>query len=179
MWKDYNKYKVLKVFFDDPLPKGRGFQLRALARKVNLAPKSVGIYLKQLEKEGLVLKEKYENSTYPLYRANRDNEIFRLYKKLDTVSSLFETGLVEHLQEKLMPDCIVLFGSASRGEDVKESDIDLFVQCKETKVELDRFEKALGRKIHIFFTERFSSLSKELKNNIANGTVLKGYLEAF
>jgi len=177
MWKEYNKYRVMKAFFDDPLPKGGGFQLRALARKVRLAPKSVGIYLRQLEKEGLVVKEKY--AAYPVYRADRDSEPFRLYKKLDTISSLFESGAVNRLQESLMPDCIVLFGSASRGEDLKGSDIDLFVQCKEAKTELGGFEKALGRKINIFFSERFGSLSKELRNNIINGTVLKGYLEAF
>lgn len=87
-----------------------------------------------------------------------------------------EIGLLDYLSENLMPDCIILFGSASKGEDMKDSDIDLFIQSKEKKVKLDKFEKKLNRKINIFYCERYEDLSKELKNNIINGIILKGYL---
>ncbi len=176
MWKNYNKYRVLKVFFDNPLPRGIGFQLREISRRIKLAPKSVGIYLKELGKEGLILKEKHGVLGYPVYYANRDSELFRLYKKLDLISSMNEIGLLDYLSETLMPDCIILFGSASKGEDMKDSDIDLFIQSKEKKVKLDKFEKKLDRKINIFYCEKFEDLSKELKNNIINGIIVKGYL---
>lgn len=179
MWKKYNKYRVLKVFFDDPLPKGGGMQLREISRKINLAPKSVGIYLKELEKEGLVLRESHRVQGYPVYYANRDSEMFRMYKKLDMVSSIRESGLLDYMSDKLMPDVIVLFGSASRGEDTRESDIDLFAQCGEGKTDFARFEKLLNRKINVFFSEDFGGLSAELKNSIINGIVLKGYLKVF
>lgn len=179
MWKKYNKYRVLKPFFDDPHPKGIGFQLREISRKINLAPKSVSIYLNELEKEGLIIKRPHRIHGYPVYYANTENESFKLYKRLDMISLLYETGLLEHLHESLMPDCIVLFGSAARGEDSRDSDIDLFIQCEQTKIDLDKFEKKLNRKINIFFSKSFNSLSNELKNNIINGVVLKGYLEVF
>jgi len=179
MWKNYNKYRVMKVFFDDPLPEGIGFQLREISRKIKLAPKSVGIYLEELEKEGLILRKKHRVLGYPIYYANRDGELFRLYKKLDLISSIKETGLLDYLSDRLMPDAIVLFGSASRGEDVKGSDIDLFVQCKEKKLELERFERQLNRRINPFFSENFSRLSEELKNSIINGAIIKGYLKVF
>ena len=145
MWKNYNKYKVLKVFFDDPIPKG-GFQLREIGRLTKLAPKSVGIYLDELIKEGLVLKESHRPHKYPLYYSNRDAASFKLYKKLDLVASLFDIGLLDHLYDTFVPECIVLFGSAARGEDVKGSDLDIFIEAEGKSIDLSRFEKKLGKK---------------------------------
>ncbi len=178
MWKNYNKYKVLKVFFDDPVPKG-GFQLREIGRLAKLAPKSVGIYLEELIKEGLVVKEIRRLHKYPVYYANRDDSSFKLYKKLDLVASLYETGLVDHLYDKRVPGCIVLFGSASKGEDLKGSDIDIFIEASEKIIDLSKFEKKLGRRINPIFSGNFQELSQELKNNIVNGVILKGYLKAY
>lgn len=78
-----------------------------------------------------------------------------------------------------MPDAIVLFGSFSRGEDVKESDIDLFMVAKEKQLDIAKFEKYLDKQINIIWEENFNRLSKELRNNIINGIVLHGYLKVF
>ena len=78
-----------------------------------------------------------------------------------------------------MPDVIILFGSVSKGEDIKESDLDLFVLSDKEKIDLSLFEKKLNKKINIFFDNNFNKLSKELRNNIINGVILKGYLKVF
>ena len=78
-----------------------------------------------------------------------------------------------------MPDVIILFGSASKGEDIEESDLDLFIQAPEKKLSLEKYEKLLNRGITLFFEENFSRLSNELKNNILNGIVLRGYIKTF
>jgi len=174
-----NRYKILKVFFEDPSPKGIGFQLREISRNVEIAPTSVKKYLNELGKEGFVIKVKHRIHGYPVYYANRDNENFKLHKKLDTIIKIRDSDLLDYLSESCMPDVIILFGSASRGEDLKDSDIDLFVMAKEEKIDLDKFEKILNRKINLFFSEDFSKLSKELRNNIINGVILKGYLKVF
>mgnify|MGYP001561566817 CR=1 FL=1 len=173
-----NRYKILKIFFDDPLPKGIGFQLREISRKVNIAPTSVKNYLLELEKEKLIIKTKHRIYGYPVYYANRDNENFKFYKKVDNILMIQESGFLEYLLTECMPNVIILFGSASRGEDLKESDIDIFLECEKTKLSLKRYEKILNRKVNLFFG-KFNKLSKELKNNILNGTILKGYLKVF
>ena len=175
MWKKYNKYRVLKVFFNDPLPKG-GYQLREISRLVNVSPKSVGLYLQELTKEGFVRKEGHRIHGFPVYYGNRESPLFRLHKKLDLIASLHETGLVDFLHESCSPECIVLFGSAGRGEDVKGSDIDLYLEAKEKKISLSGYERGLGRKINPFYGPDYKKLSCELRNNIANGVILKGYL---
>ena len=176
MLKKGNIIKVLEVFFDNPLPEGIGFQLREISRKIKLAPKSVKLYLKELEKENLIIERKHRIHNYPVYYANRDNDYFKFLKRLNIIRRIKESGLLDYLDEKCMPEVIILFGSASRGEDVKDSDIDLFLQCKEKKMDLIKFEKELNRKINVFFEENFDKLSKELKQNVINGYKLNGFL---
>ena len=179
MLKKDNRYRILKIFFENPLPNGIGFQLREISRNTGIAPLSVKKYLVELEKEGLVLVKRHRIHNYPVYYTNRDNENFRFLKKLDNISSIKESGLLDYIDDNLTPEAVVLFGSAARGEDTEESDLDLFVFSKEKKVELGRYEKILKRKINIFFSDNFIKLSPQLKNNILNGIILKGYLKVF
>lgn len=176
MLKKDNTFKVLGVFFDDPVPAGIGFQLREISRKIRLAPKSVKNYLEELEKEKLVIKKRHRPHQYPVYYANREDEYFKYLKRLNTLREIKESGLLDYLGEKCLPDVIILFGSASKGEDIKESDIDIFVQSEEKKIDLSKYEKELKRKINLFFEKNFDRLSEELKKNIINGDKLKGYL---
>ncbi len=177
MLQKYNKWVVVRQFFDDPIPEG-GFSLREISRKAKIAPTSVKKYLKELEKEGFIARTRNRQG-FPVYSANRENEGYVFYKRINTLSTIYESGLLDYLYKTCMPDAIVLFGSAARGEDIKGSDIDLFLLCKEKKVELQQFEKNTGRSINILFSENFDSLSAELKNNILNGIKLKGYIKAF
>ena len=174
-----NRDKVLGIFFEDPFPKGVGFQLREISKKVNVAPPSVKRYLDELENEGLIIREKHRIHNYPTYFAKRDNTYFKLLKRLDTIKTIEESGLLGYLNDRCMPDVMILFGSAARGEDIKESDIDLFLQCKERKLDLEKYGLQLSRKINLFFSEELNKLSKELKNNIINGVILKGYIKLF
>lgn len=174
-----NRYKVLRIFFEDPFPKGIGFQLREISRKIKVATPSVKRYLIELEKEELIVKTEHRIYGYPVYYANRDNENFKFLKRLDNIMKIKESGLLDYLSENCMPDTIILFGSSAKGEDLKDSDIDLFIMSEKEKLSLEKFEKQLNRKVNIFFSDSFTKLSKELKNNIINGIILKGYLKVF
>ena len=178
MLQNYNKYKILKLFFDNPLPEG-GFQLREISRKAKLAPTSVKNYLKELEKEKLILKKKHRINNFPIYFSNRNNQNFRFYKKISTIITIKESSLLDYINDSCLPDSIILFGSAVRGEDIEGSDIDIFIQAKQTELNLKKYETELNRKINPFFEQKFNKLSKELKNNILNGENLSGFLKIF
>jgi predicted nucleotidyltransferase len=184
MLRKDNRYKILRVFFDNPNPKGVGFQLREISRKVNIAPPSVKKYLDELSKEEgygypLIIKGEHRVHRYPVYMANRASEYFRFLKKIDMITRLYESRILQYLYEKCIPGAIVLFGSASKGEDLEDSDVDLFLLCKERKLDIGRYEDCLKRRISVLFEENFNKLSKELKNNILNGVILQGYLKVF
>ena len=161
------------MFFDYP---SRTFQLRELSRLLKMGLPSVINHVKALESEGFVQSE--NAGTYKGYAAS-GNDRFRLYRRNDMILRLHETGFVEALVDEFAPDAIVLFGSASRGEDVEESDIDVLVVAKEHETDVRKFEGSLKRKVNLQFEPDLTGIPKELLNNIANGIVLYGYLRCF
>src|SRR3989338_8660624 len=178
MLQKSNMWKVFEVFFDNP---DKQHYLIDMARKIGLAHTSVKKILDDLPKERLIIKsvEKKGRRNFPLYKANISEKKFKIYKREFNIYSLLESGLVEHLQEKLSPKSIIVFGSYEHGDDNEESDIDIYLECKKEKIEVKKFEKKLKRKIELHFNERFSDYSKELKNNIINGFVLGGFLGGY
>lgn len=174
MLSNYNGWKVLMAFFNDPL---KEYGLRELSREVKIAPKSVKNYLKPLIQKKIIIEKSSHNLIY--YKANRESKEFLFNKKINNLSIMAESGLIEHIYESCLPNAIILFGSFGKGEDIKESDVDLYVQSKEKKIMLEKYEKIINKTINVFFSDNFGKLSSELKNNIINGTILKGYLKVF
>lgn len=174
MLKDYNRYRVLKIFLDSPT---ESFRIRELSRMSKLAPASVMNYLREFELGGLI--KRFIKRRVPFYQALLDNERFKLFKKISIIYELDNSGLIEELWEKLAPDAIILYGSYAKGESVEESDIDLFIIGKEKEIKLEEFEEKLGKRVHIIFDEDVKNIPKELKNNLVNGYVLKGYFKLF
>ena len=174
MIENYSRYKILQEFFDFPR---KDFQMREISRNTKIAQPSVMNHLKALVSEKLISKEK--KGIYPSYIANRENEFFKQYKINDLILKMKKIGLIEYIYNSCLPNVIILFGSASKGEDIEKSDIDLFVQSPEKKLSLEKYEKLLKRNISILFKEDFSKLNDELKNNIINGIIIKGYLKVF
>ena len=144
---------------------------------IGLTHKSVLIYLNQLLKLELI---KINTKTlYKSYNANTENQMFQRYKKTINLIKIYESGLVDYLYDKLMPDNIILFGGYAKGTDIKTSDIDIFIEIKEEKIDVSKFEERLGRKIHLVFEKDILNINKELRNNIINGIVLSGNMRLF
>jgi predicted nucleotidyltransferase len=174
MLENYNKFKLLKVFLDSPTD---NFRLRELSRLSNISPPSVINYLKDLEKEKFI--ERYTKRDIPFYKAKRENNKFILYKKISIIQELDSSGLIDFIWDKASPDVIILYGSYAKGESIESSDVDLFIIGKEKELNLDSFEEKINKRIHIIFEDNIKNIPKELKNNLINGTILKGYLKVF
>lgn len=166
------------MFFIQPT---REHYLLDISRKIGISHTSVKRNLVRLVKTGLINEEieKRGGRKFPVYKGNIENKLFRWYKRAYNIISIFESAIIEFLEEKLTPKVIVLFGSYGRGEDTETSDIDLYVECRKEEADLGKFEKKLGRKIELHFNENFTTYPKELKNNIINGLPLAGFLEGY
>ncbi len=169
--------RTLEPFFIEP---SKEHYLLDLSRRIKLAHTSVEKNLRKLINAGFVEKNvlKKGKRAFPVYKAKVNSTLFRRHKKIYNLTSILESGLIEHL-EQLAPKSIALFGSYSRGEDLGESDIDIFVECPQEALDLKKYEKKFSRKIELHFQENFTSYPKELKNNIVNGIVLSGFLEGY
>lgn len=178
MLQKSSMFKTLEVFFISP---SKQHYLMDISRKIQLAHTSVKKNLDKLVKLGLIT-ESVENKgkrKFPFYKANSESRLFNKEKRIYNFYSVLNSGIIDFIEEKLMPKCIVLFGSYQRGEDKEDSDVDFFVECRENKIDVKKFEKKLSRKVQLHFKEKFDLYPKELKNNIINGTVLIGFLEAY
>ncbi len=170
--------QVASVFFREPT---KDHYLKEISRKAKLAHTSVKKHLEVLKNEAIIKEtiQKRGSRDFPIYNSNINGKAYKRYKGQYNRQDSSFYGLLSYLSNKLMPQAIVLFGSYSEGSDIEESDIDIFVECKKQKIDLSKYEKELNRKIQLHFNEDFKSFPKELKNNIVNGVVLRGYLEAF
>jgi len=170
------KQTIKEYFFVNPTSKMR---LREIERNLKIPLPSVIRYCKELKHEGILTTIKTGNVVF--YTADRTNENFLLEKKLYNIKSLYNSGLINFLKTELSNPVVIVFGSYSRGEDIENSDIDLYIETPSKKeLKLEKFEKTLKRKIQIF---RHASL-KEIKNNnlvnnIINGIILNNYIEVF
>lgn len=167
-------WRVFVSFAKSPM---KVFHIRELSRILNLAPTSIILHIKELEKNKLIVQDK--TGLYTSYKANFDNDNFRFYKKIHNLIELKESGLIEEIENKLFPTTIVLFGSYTKGEDIETSDIDLLLIAEKKTINLSKYEKQLSRKIQLFFSDDINKLPRELKNNILNGIVLSGFLKVF
>lgn len=181
MSKIINNQSFLKYFFDEP---NKWLHVREMARLLKLTPTTTSKHLNQLYKEGFLAKK--QERGHLLFKANAESNSYKDAKILCNIKSIRVSGLIEHLDKELhYPEAVVLFGSYAKGENDKNSDIDLFVLSNRKKeISLEEFEKKLKARIQLFIKNRgeFVKLQKEnknLSNSILNGIVIKGYLEVF
>ncbi|MFC1690592.1 nucleotidyltransferase family protein [Nanoarchaeota archaeon] len=167
-----NNYRILELFIEYS---SRDFSIRGIARQLKLSHATVIKHIKDLVKLKLVKKK--EDTLYPTYYANSENRKYKFYKKNYIIHEINESGLVNYLEEKLFPSSLILFGSCSKGDFNQNSDIDIFVESKESKLDLSIYEKKLKRKINLLFEPNINKLSKELRNNIINGIILYGFIK--
>jgi len=170
-------YNIAEVFFNEPT---KPHYLIEISKKVGLAHTSTKNYLITLKKEGVINEdiEKKGKRFFPSYTAEINNSAYKNYKKISNLIKINNSGLIDDLRDKLMPKSIILFGSYSKGEDIETSDIDIFVEAKKQEIDISKYEKEFKRKIELHFNESFNNYPKELRNNIINGIILYGYLEA-
>ena len=167
-----NTYKILELFIEFP---SKDFSARGLARDLKLSHATILKYLADLSKLELVKKK--ETTLYPTYFANTENPKYKFYKKNWLILKITESRFVDYLQKETLPSSIILFGSGAKATFTEKSDIDIFVEAKETKLDLTKYEKKLNHNIHVLFESNINHLSKELRNNIVNGVILYGYIK--
>lgn len=166
-----NSYRILELFIELP---NQEFSLRGIARKLNLSHSTILKLIFNLTRADLVRKK--EGVLYPIYYANIENQIYKLYKKEWMILKIINSGLIEYIQKHTLASSIILFGSSSKATFTRQSDIDIFVESKSSSLNLKKYKKILGKDINLLFEQNINDLSKELKNNIINGSVLYGFI---
>ena len=166
-----NTYRILELFIEFPT---KDFSLRGIARHLKLSHATVLKYINDLKKLEFIKKK--EETLYPTYFANTENHKYKFYKRNWFILKINESELIEYIQKETLPSSIILFGSGAKATFTEKSDIDIFVEAKESKLNITKYEKKLNRKINLLFEPNLNNLSKELINNIISGVVLYGLI---
>lgn len=163
--------KILELLFEYPT---KEFHIRELSRILDISPPAISKAVKNLNKQNIVIVEK--NILHNV-KANLNNENFKHLKRVENIKRIYSSGLFNYIRGSFPLATIILFGSYSKGEDTERSDIDIAIlNFKERKMNLEKYEEILKRKINIEFIN-MKNITKELKNSIINGIVLSGYIE--
>ena len=161
------RYLVIKA--------GLSFNLRSLARALEVSSTAIAKALPGLEKNQIVKVKKDKESKRLSIELNRDSFTIIQLKRVENLRMIYESGLVNFLSDSFPGKTIVLFGSYSLGEDTIKSDIDIvIIDAKEKNIELSEYNKKLDRLIFLHFYPDFKKIGIPLKENILNGIVLKG-----
>ena len=122
------KDKIKEYFFVNPTVKVR---VRQIERELKIPLPSAIRYVKELEKEGILKNEKIAEIV--LFSADRTSSAFLLEKRLFNIKSIYLSGVIEHLVNEYSNPIILVFGSYAKGEDIEDSDIDLYIQTSSKK----------------------------------------------
>ena len=158
----------LKPFFEDCY---REIAVREYARKIKVTPPTASKLLKQFTERNLLKKR--EDRRFLLFRADRENPTLKKLSHIYWEEKLKD--LIEYLIEELHPNAITLFGSLANLEVNENSDIDLavFTEFKKNP-NLEKFQKKLGKEIHLFTFESLEKVNKELRTGILRGHLIRG-----
>lgn len=128
-----NSQKALNFLIQNP---GKQFTANEVQKEIKISKAGINVALRKLIKEKLVFREK--RAKIFLYYVDHSNPVVKQLKVLQTIMILQPlTVKIKDCSEKA-----VLFGSCARGEDLPDSDIDLFVLTnakEEVKTTLEKF----------------------------------------
>ncbi len=153
-----NFIKIISFFFKNPMEE---FSQTNLITKVKLSKVTLIKQLKELVDAGILLIKRVGNVN--LYRLNAEN-LFA--KRLKVLFILSELEQLKELSNKYNVE-IYLYGSCARGEDTKESDIDIMVIGTIDKPlflnEIKNLSEKIGKEIkaQIFSKQEWSLMARK------------------
>jgi len=154
---------------------GEKLNKREISKILGVSPTAIAKALPPLKRNDLVEIKKVKDMNLIYVELNRNNSKAIELKRVENLRFVYESSLPEFLEEKFPGCTVILFGSYSRGEDTKTSDIDIAViGVKSKEVNLEEYEKRLGKEIIINFYASFKEIHIYLKSNILNGITLSG-----
>ncbi len=157
---------------------GTDINQRGAAKALFVSPTAVAKALKGLEKYALIKVERSKTMNLVSIRLNRDNPKAIALKRVENLKQIYESDILEYLEECFPGSTIILFGSYSQGEDTVDSDIDIaIIGYKEKDLDLSKYEKILKRSISLHNYTSLKEINRNLMGNILNGITLQGAVE--
>ena len=167
---------ILVLFFNEP---SRHWHFENIIKESKVSRSKVNKWLKKLESEGMIQHIKPEKKM-PYFIGNFEDPRYQEKKRLFALEMLERKGLLSHLSSLPNAKTIILFGSMSRWDWYKDSDIDLFIYGDDAGFDRYEYWSILGREIQVFVCKNKEQVKKfplGLLKNIIEGYIIKGGLD--
>lgn len=165
--------KMERFFYKNPSSE---VHVRELAKKLGCSAGFVSENIGSLLEKDLV--EEKQKGNMKTFTVKTSSTEYRKRKRAWNIREILTSELPEYLENELYPDAVVLFGSYLKGTDTQDSDIDLaIINGREKSLDLSAYEDKFERSINLTQIESLSDSEKDFVNTLANGFVLKGYLD--
>lgn len=175
MGKPSREEDILKLFYEEP---SRHWHFSKIKEKVPIADNKISKWLKIFQKENLIQKSTPPKKM-PYYLSNYENPEYQNRKRLYALQTFHNSGFLNHLASLKKAKTVILFGSYSRWDWHKDSDIDLFIFGDDSELEQGKYEFILNKEIQLFRCKTKKDLKRYhqgLLKNIIKGDLIKGDL---
>ncbi|MCK5283291.1 MAG: nucleotidyltransferase domain-containing protein [Nanoarchaeota archaeon] len=166
----------MELFFENPT---REWHFEEIVKEAKIARSKADNWLKKFAKDRLIKKIK-KKMKMPHYISNYNSAEYKYNKKIFALTKLYESGLLNHLGSLEKAKTIILFGSFSRSDWYKNSDVDIFIYGDPDGLKIANYELKLHRDIQLFICqnkEELTKLGEGLIRNIIKGNIIKGNLD--
>ena len=166
--------KALEPFFNIP----KHWHFEELHKAASISKPQLSYWLKRYERQGLVKKIKPKGKM-PYYVAVQENPDYQIKKRMYAMNLLTDVGLLSHLSALKGAKVVILFGSFSRWDWYKDSDIDIFVYGSDDDFEQGKYELKLNREIQVHNAKDKTDLKRidRMIPYIIAGDFIKGSIE--
>ena len=167
---------IIELFFENPT---KEWHFEEIVKEVKIARSKADSWLKKFHKNGIIKRIK-KKGKMPYYISNYNSPQYKNKKKIFALNKLHESGFLNHLNSLQKAKTIILFGSFSRSDWYKNSDIDIFIYGDPEGLKIVNYELKLHRNIQLFICqskEELIKLGDGLIRNIIKGNLLKGNLD--
>ncbi|MDD5086939.1 MAG: nucleotidyltransferase domain-containing protein [Candidatus Nanoarchaeia archaeon] len=164
---------IISLFFDNPT---KEWHFQKIVDEAKIARSKADKWLKYFVKQGLIKREK-KKGEMPYYTSNYDFPEYKSRKRIFALNKMHESGFLNHLLSLKKAKTVIVFGSFSRSDWYKESDIDVFVYGDPEGLRIADYELKLKRDIQLFLCKDkkdLFKLGKGLIKNIIKGDLIKG-----
>lgn len=168
--------KIIELFFENPT---KEWHFEEILKETKMARSKADNWLKKFIKAELIKKIKIKGKM-PYYISSYDSPEYKNKKKIFAMNTLYESGLLSHLDSLKKAETIIIFGSFSRSDWHKDSDIDIFIYGDPEGLKIADYEIKLHKDIQLFICrdkEELKKIGPPLIKNIIKGNLIKGNLD--
>ena len=123
MGKPSREEDILKLFFEEPT---KHWHFQEIKQNVPIADNKVSRWLKKFLRKKII-KKIHPSKKMPYYLSNYEHPEYQNQKRIYALKNLHQSGFLNHLTTLKKAKTVILFGSFSRWDWHKDSDIDLFI----------------------------------------------------